>query len=65
MSVLDKLSPRERQVIEHVVLRGMSNKVTARALGLSPRTVQDHRATAMKKLEVKNIAELTRIVASS
>lgn len=65
MGVLDKLSPRERQVIEHVALRGMSNKVTARALGLSPRTVQDHRATAMKKLEVKNIAELTRIVASS
>ena len=45
MSVLDKLSPRERQVIEHVVLRGMSNKVTARALGLSPRTVEDHRAS--------------------
>jgi RNA polymerase sigma factor (sigma-70 family) len=65
MSVLEKLSPRERQVIEHVALRGMSNKVAARALGLSPRTVQDHRANAMKKLAVKNIAELTRLVASS
>ena len=30
MSVLDKLSPRERQVIEHVALRGMSNKLVGR-----------------------------------
>jgi len=49
MSVLDKLSPRERQVIEHVVLRGMTNKVTARALGLSPRTVEDHLAKLAEK----------------
>ena len=65
MSVLDKLSPRERQVIERVALRGMSTKVTAKALGLCPRTVEDHRASAMKKLEVKNIAELTHLVAYS
>jgi hypothetical protein len=30
MSVLDKLSPRERQVIEHVALRGLSNKLVGR-----------------------------------
>jgi RNA polymerase sigma factor (sigma-70 family) len=54
MSVLDKLSPRERQVIEHVALRGMSNKLVGRKLGLSHRTMEDHRASAMKKLAVKN-----------
>ena len=32
MSVLDKLSPRERQVIEHVALRGMSNKLVGRKI---------------------------------
>jgi RNA polymerase sigma factor (sigma-70 family) len=64
MSVLDKLSPRERQVIEHVALRGMSNKLVGRKLGLSHRTVEDYRASAMKKLAVKSKVELTRLVAS-
>jgi DNA-binding NarL/FixJ family response regulator len=64
MSVLDELSPRERQVIEHVALRGLSNKLVGRKLGLSHRTVEDHRASAMKKLAVKNKVELTRLVAS-
>ena len=65
MSVLDKLSPRERQVIEHVALRGMSDKLVGRKLGLSHRTVEHHRASAMKKLAVKSKVELTRLVASS
>jgi RNA polymerase sigma factor (sigma-70 family) len=65
MSVLDKLSPRERQVIEHVALRGMSNKSVGRKLGLSHRIVEDHLASAMKKLAVRNVVELTHLVASS
>jgi len=65
MGVLDNLSPRERQVLEHVVLRGMSNKMVGRTLGLSHRTVEDHRASAMKKLDVKNKIELAHLIASS
>ena len=46
-------------------LRGMSNKLVGRKLGLSRRTVEDYRASAMKKLAVKGKVELTRLVASS
>jgi two-component system, LuxR family, response regulator FixJ len=40
--------------------RGASNKEAARALGISPRTVEFHRANAMQKLGAKNIADLVR-----
>ena len=41
---------------------GSSNKEAARELGLSPRTIEEHRANIMKKLGAKNAADLIRIV---
>lgn len=51
------LSPREREVVEQIA-RGLHNKEVARVLGLSPRTVEAHRAQAMKKLGVHASADL-------
>ncbi len=57
---LNCLSPREREVLAHLVA-GEANKVVARALGISPRTVEVHRARIMQKLEVRSFAELVRL----
>jgi FixJ family two-component response regulator len=54
---LAKLSNRERQVLE-CVLNGMSNKETARHLGVSPKTIEVHRANIMQKMEVNNAVKL-------
>jgi two-component system response regulator FixJ len=50
------LSPREREVLRHLV-RGDANKRVAAAMDLSVRTVEMHRAAALRKLAVKSIAE--------
>jgi PAS domain S-box-containing protein len=54
------LTPRERQVLDAVVA-GKANKVIARDLLISEKTVEKHRANAMKKLQAKSIAELVRL----
>ena len=41
---------------------GASNKEAGRHLGISPRTIEDHRANIMKKLGARNAADLIRIV---
>lgn len=51
------LSVREHQVLKFAV-EGHSSKETARELGVSPRTVETHRASIMKKMGVKRLAEL-------
>ncbi len=51
------LTPRERVTLAQIV-RGASNKEAARVLGISPRTVEFHRANVMRKLGAKNAAEL-------
>lgn len=61
---LSLLSRRERQVME-LVVAGRSNKAIASSLGLSPKTVEVHRAQVMKKLHVDSLAELVRLVLSS
>ena len=55
------LTERERVVLAQIV-KGASSKTVARALEISPRTVEYHRANAMQKLGAKNTAELVRIV---
>lgn len=55
------LTPREREVLRHVVA-GASNKEAGRTLGISPRTIEVHRARIMEKLGAKNTADLVRIV---
>lgn len=53
------LTKRERQILS-LIYNGVSNKEIAEQLGKSVRTVETHRFNIMKKLEVKNIAELLR-----
>ena len=57
----DLLTLREREVLGRVIA-GASNKEAGRTLGISPRTVEVHRAHIMDKLGAKNAADLVRIV---
>lgn len=60
----DALTPREREVLT-LISSGQSNKEAGRQLGISPRTIEVHRARIMEKLGAKNAADLVRIVMSS
>ena len=55
------LTPREREVLAQIA-SGASNKESGRQLGISPRTVEVHRARIMEKLGARNAADLVRIV---
>jgi FixJ family two-component response regulator len=57
----DRLTAREREVLGRIA-QGASNKEAGRELGISPRTVEVHRARIMEKLGAKNAADLMRIV---
>ena len=57
---LDSLSERERQVLDRVIT-GHPNKVIARDLGISPRTVEIYRAKLMIKMQADNLASLVRM----
>ncbi|HTN13717.1 MAG TPA: LuxR C-terminal-related transcriptional regulator [Sphingomonadaceae bacterium] len=54
------LSEREREVLE-LLVGGGSNKLIARELEISPRTVEIHRANMMEKLGAKHVAEAVRL----
>lgn len=54
------LSPREREVLAALVA-GKANKVIGFELGISPRTVEVHRAKLMEKLGVRSLPEAVRI----
>ncbi len=60
MAKIGKLSERERDVMRHVVA-GDANKVIARKLGLSIKTIEKHRSSLMKKLRVRSVPELVRM----
>jgi two-component system response regulator FixJ len=57
---LQVLTPRERDVLDGLA-KGLPNKTIAYDLGISPRTVEIHRADLMTKLEVKSLSEALRI----
>jgi two-component system response regulator FixJ len=57
---LHALTPRERDVLEGLA-RGLPNKTIAYDLGISPRTVEIHRANLMSKLGVRSLSEALRI----
>jgi two-component system response regulator FixJ len=60
---LEKLTPREQEVLAQIAA-GASNKEAGRRLGISPRTVEVHRARIMEKIDARNAADLVRIVLS-
>lgn len=55
------LSPREREVMR-LLVRGLHNRRIAEELGISPRTVEVHKARVLDKLGVKTIVDLVRLV---
>jgi FixJ family two-component response regulator len=57
---LERLTPRERQVLK-LVTDGKPNKVMAAELGVSQRTVEIHRAHVMRKMGASSLAQLVRM----
>lgn len=57
----EHLTPREMEVLAQII-GGASNKEAGRQLGISPRTIEVHRARIMEKLGAKNAADLVRLV---
>lgn len=59
-SKLAQLTARERDVLEGIA-NGETNKEIAARHGISPRTVETHRESLMRKLEIHSVAGLTRL----
>lgn len=58
---LERLTPREREVLGHV-LDGLTNKEIAAHLGVSVRAVESHRAHVMERMEADSVAQLVKFV---
>jgi len=59
-----ELSPRQRQVLEGLVA-GKANKVIARDLDISPRTVEIYRANVMARMQAQSLSELVRMAVAA
>jgi FixJ family two-component response regulator len=57
---LATLTPREREVFDHIVL-GQLNKQVAADLGTVEKTIKVHRGRVMEKMGVRSVAELARL----
>ena len=57
---LETLTPREREVLEHVVA-GELNKQIAGRLGTVEKTIKVHRARVMEKMQASSLADLVRL----
>lgn len=57
--LISRLTPREREVLE-LIMAGMSNKEMARKIGVSPRTIEVHRANLYSKMRADSLADLVR-----
>jgi two-component system response regulator FixJ len=53
------LTPRERQILG-LIWEGLRNREIGEHLGVSPKTVEVHRAKIMKKLQAKNTAQMIK-----
>jgi two-component system, LuxR family, response regulator FixJ len=60
---MTRLTPREAEILEQLVI-GAANKVIAIRLGISPRTVEIHRARVMDKMEANSLSHLVRMALS-
>lgn len=58
-SLIEQLSPREYQVMSYLA-QGMTGREIADVLAISPKTVDTHRGHLLKKLRLRNNADLTR-----
>ncbi len=57
---LEKLTPREHEVLIHIA-SGLQNKVIAYEMGISPRTIEIHRARVIEKMQARNLSHLVRM----
>jgi DNA-binding CsgD family transcriptional regulator len=64
MSAFSSITPREKVILAEIV-RGATSKETASRLGISPRTVEFHRANIMSKVGARNAADLVRKVSQT
>lgn len=55
-----KITEREHEVLK-LIVQGFTSQEMAEALKISPRTIETHRSNLLKKLEVKNTADLVRL----
>lgn len=58
--IISQLTPREREIMNHIA-DGLPNKKVAKLLSISVRTVEAHRASIMKKLNIKTLPDLVRL----
>jgi len=58
---IESLTAREREVLD-LMTQGKQNKVIAQDLGVSPRTVEIHRARVMEKMNAQSVAQLVRMM---
>lgn len=56
----NKLTNRQKQILE-MITDGLLNKQTAHALGISQRTVENHRKQLMERVGVTTISQLVRL----
>ena len=61
---LSRLTEREREVFDRLAM-GLTNKGIAQDLGISPRTIEIHRARIMEKLEATTLSDLVRLAIAS
>lgn len=57
---IERLTPREREVLQ-LIAEGYTNQQMAKAMSISVKTVEKHRANLMSKLDVHDVAGLTRL----
>ena len=60
-SHLETLTAREREVLD-LLTQGKQNKAIAQHLGVSPRTIEIHRARVMEKMAAQSVAQLVRMM---
>lgn len=58
------LTPRERSILK-LIAEGRTNRAAAEYLNVSPKTVEKHRASVMRKLGLRNVSELTLVALES
>lgn len=58
---MDRLTPSQRRIVE-LMIDGHLNRVIAHKLGISQRTVENHRAEIMLRLGATTMADVTRII---